>query len=32
MFSNIGLTNSIIGLAIIHTTIQLPFSLYIFRA
>jgi multiple sugar transport system permease protein len=31
MFSNIGLTNSVIGLAIIHTTIQIPFSLYIMR-
>lgn len=31
MFSNLGLTNSILGLAIIHTTIQLPFSLYIMR-
>jgi len=31
MFSNLGLTNSILGLAIIHTTIQIPFSLYIMR-
>jgi len=31
MFSDIGLTNSILGLAIIHTAIQLPFSLYIMR-
>ena len=33
MFSNFTpkLTNSIIGLAILHTTIQLPFSLYIMR-
>jgi len=31
MFSEIGLTNSILGLAIIHTAIQLPFSLYIMR-
>lgn len=31
MFSNLGLTNSIVGLAILHTTIQLPFSLYIMR-
>jgi multiple sugar transport system permease protein len=31
MFSNLGLTNSILGLAIIHTTLQLPFSLYIMR-
>jgi len=31
MFSTLGLTNSLIGLAIVHTTIQLPFSLYIMR-
>ena len=31
MFSEIGLTNSLLGLAIIHTAIQLPFSLYIMR-
>lgn len=31
MFSNLGLTNSVLGLAIIHTTIQIPFSLYIMR-
>jgi multiple sugar transport system permease protein len=31
MFSRLGLTNSIVGLAIIHTAIQLPFSLYIMR-
>lgn len=31
MFSSFGLTNSILGLAIIHTTLQLPFSLYIMR-
>lgn len=31
MFSSLGLTNSILGLAIIHTTLQLPFSLYIMR-
>lgn len=31
MFSDLGLTNTLIGLAIIHTTIQLPFSLYIMR-
>ena len=30
-FSDFGLTNSLIGLAIIHTAIQLPFSLYIMR-
>jgi multiple sugar transport system permease protein len=27
MFSTLGLTNSLLGLAIIHTMIQLPFSL-----
>ena len=31
MFVQLKLTNSIIGLAILHTTIQLPFSLYIMR-
>jgi multiple sugar transport system permease protein len=31
MFAKIGLTNSLLGLAILHTTIQLPFSLYILR-
>jgi multiple sugar transport system permease protein len=31
MFSTLGLTNNLIGLAIVHTTIQLPFSLYIMR-
>lgn len=31
MFSSLGLTNSLLGLAIIHTTIQLPFSVYIMR-
>jgi multiple sugar transport system permease protein len=31
MFSDLRLTNSLIGLAIIHTSIQLPFSLYITR-
>jgi multiple sugar transport system permease protein len=30
-FADVGLTNSLIGLAIIHTAIQLPFSLYIMR-
>ena len=29
--ADFGLTNSLIGLAIIHTAIQLPFSLYIMR-
>jgi multiple sugar transport system permease protein len=31
MFADIGLTNTMLGLAILHTTIQLPFSLYILR-
>jgi multiple sugar transport system permease protein len=31
MFVQLKLTNSIIGLAILHTTIQFPFSLYIMR-
>ena len=31
MFVKLKLTNSIIGLAIVHTAIQLPFSLYIMR-
>ena len=31
MFAKLKLTNSIIGLAILHTVIQLPFSLYIMR-
>ena len=31
MFAQLKLTNSLIGLAIVHTAIQLPFSLYIMR-
>jgi multiple sugar transport system permease protein len=31
MFARIGLTNSLVGLAILHTAVQLPFSLYILR-
>jgi multiple sugar transport system permease protein len=31
MFARIGLTNSLLGLAIVHAAIQLPFSLYILR-
>ena len=31
MFAKLGLTNSILGLAILHTSIQFPFSLYIMR-
>ncbi|HEV7708615.1 MAG TPA: carbohydrate ABC transporter permease [Asanoa sp.] len=31
MFAKVGLTNSLSGLAIVHTAIQLPFSLYVLR-
>jgi multiple sugar transport system permease protein len=31
MFAKIGLTNSLLGLAILHTAIQVPFSLYVLR-
>jgi multiple sugar transport system permease protein len=31
MFADLGLTNSLVGLAIVHTAIQLPFSLYVLR-
>jgi multiple sugar transport system permease protein len=31
MFAKLGLTNSVVGLAIIHTAIQFPFSIYILR-
>ena len=31
MFAKVGLTNSVVGLAIVHTANQLPFSLYILR-
>ena len=31
MFSTLGLTNNLFGLAIVHTMIQLPFSVYIMR-
>jgi multiple sugar transport system permease protein len=31
MFANLKLTNTLLGLAIVHTTIQLPFSLYVMR-
>jgi multiple sugar transport system permease protein len=31
MFVQLKLTNTILGLAILHTTIQLPFSIYIMR-
>jgi multiple sugar transport system permease protein len=31
MLARIGVTNTLLGLAIVHTTIQLPFSLYVLR-
>jgi multiple sugar transport system permease protein len=31
MFAKVGLTNTKLGLAILHTAIQLPFSLYVLR-
>lgn len=31
MFAQLRLTNTLLGLAILHTTIQIPFSLYILR-
>ena len=31
MLAQLHLTNTLFGLAIVHTTIQLPFSLYIIR-
>jgi multiple sugar transport system permease protein len=31
MFVQLGLNNSLLGLGILHTTIQLPFSLYVLR-
>ena len=31
MFSSLRLTNTLLGLAILHTTIQLPFSVYVMR-
>jgi multiple sugar transport system permease protein len=31
MFARVGLTSTLIGLAILHTAIQLPFSLYVLR-
>ena len=31
MFANLKLTNTMLGLAIVHCTIQLPFSLYVMR-
>jgi multiple sugar transport system permease protein len=31
MFAQLRLTNTLLGLAILHTTIQIPFSVYIMR-
>jgi multiple sugar transport system permease protein len=31
MFARVGLTNTLVGLAILHTAIQLPLSLYVLR-
>lgn len=31
MFAGLKLTNTLLGLAIVHTTIQLPFSIYVMR-
>jgi multiple sugar transport system permease protein len=31
MFAKVGLTNTLVGLAVVHTAIQLPFSLYVLR-
>jgi multiple sugar transport system permease protein len=31
LFAKLGLTNRLVGLAILHTAIQLPFSLYVLR-
>ena len=31
MFSKIGLSNSLVGLALIHTIVQLPFSVFLLR-
>jgi multiple sugar transport system permease protein len=31
MFARLHLTNTLVGLAIVHTTIQIPFSVYIMR-
>lgn len=31
MFSNLGLTGNLFGLAILHTVLQLPFSVYLMR-
>ena len=32
MFSSVGLANSHLGLAIVHTVLQLPFSIYVMRS
>ena len=31
MFAKLQLTNTLVGLAIVHTTIQMPFSIYVMR-
>jgi multiple sugar transport system permease protein len=31
MFARVGLTNTLVGLAVLHTAVQLPFSLYVLR-
>jgi multiple sugar transport system permease protein len=31
LFARVGLTNTLVGLAILHTAIQLPLSLYVLR-
>jgi len=31
MFAKLGLTNSLVGLAVVHTAVQLPFSVYVLR-
>jgi multiple sugar transport system permease protein len=31
MLARVGLTNTLVGLAVLHTAIQLPFSLYVLR-
>jgi multiple sugar transport system permease protein len=31
MFAQVKITNTLVGLAILHTTIQIPFSLYVMR-
>ena len=31
MFAQLGLANTLVGLAIVHTAIQFPFSVYVMR-